>query len=133
MREARKNFFVLAAAVLQRVPRKRTMWLAWCVAGILLTGCVSSHRRDPRAGAGGSDERVCEVHSLEMKRKLVAIKYGLPRAEDFEANKRFPHNGVLLGGCFPGLMGNYGKVFVCSKCKELSKAWMRDHRRRGSF
>jgi hypothetical protein len=82
------------------------------------------------------ESNVCPVHHIKMPAKEVPIAYGPLLSNDpFPAPetraRMFPFGRAsIIGGCMPGAYTpKTGKVFLCPKCYETEKAWIKAHRK----
>jgi hypothetical protein len=81
--------------------------------------------------ANDSEENMCPVHHVPLKKEKLEIAYGLIPDEPCNADRRkaakqyFPFaNSVVYGGCV--ILPNspkYEEVPYCPKCRELEKTW----------
>ena len=81
--------------------------------------------------ASDSEEKMCPVHHVPLKKEKLKIAYGLIPDEPCNADRRkaakqhFPlANSVVEGGCviLPD-SPKYEEVLYCPKCREVEKTW----------
>jgi hypothetical protein len=88
-------------------------------------------------GTAGKDSH-CEVHSCEMLRSRVPVRYGLaigaagPAPADIRL-ARFPHaRTTYLGGCtITPTSPHYAYIYVCRECQAAQRAFSSTTGRRG--
>jgi hypothetical protein len=81
--------------------------------------------------ANDSEEKMCPVHHVPLKKEKLEISYGLIPDEPCNVDRRkaakqyFPFaNSVVDGGCV--ILPNspkYQEVLYCPECREVEKTW----------
>src|SRR5262245_52503299 len=107
------------------------MSTALLVAALLaVSGCAHRASTTDDMTAGVSSK--CEVHGIEMTKRVVPLEYGLmpqsflPYAE--ARAKLFPHaDEPMQAGCVVTEV-THSRIYVCSRCTAAREAWLREHK-----
>lgn len=98
---------------------------------ILVLAVVTVAGVPPLSVTSDSQEKMCPVHQVPLKKEKLKIAYGLIPDEPCNVDRRkaakqyFPlANSVVEGGCV--ILPNspkYEEVLYCPKCREVEKTW----------
>ena len=86
-------------------------------------------------GENAKTNGICEVHHVQMERRLVPVVFDLPpppsEAYDEAMQRDFPHASLHVeGGCITSEKFAHARFpwFVCPECKRAEREWAEKHR-----